>query len=206
MARPVDPQKKSTIIAAARTIIIRDGYDSAKMSDIAVEAGVAPGTLYRYFESKDDLSNAMAEDFMHRVAQTVQDYLPHIGQPGGIETYIETVEKLARAEKPVLKLARMEAFEKDGVGKALRCQLRSISANILEELMNKGEIRRYDSIALADIVHGVIFSILKSCVIFEAGNFEVYKQTAAAVLRSALAPVADSDIKTNQASIDSLRH
>lgn len=36
-------------------IFERDGFDAAKMSDIATEADVAKGTLYLYFDSKDAL-------------------------------------------------------------------------------------------------------------------------------------------------------
>ena len=52
MARTLDPLKRTNILKVARAIFMRDGYSSAKMSDIASEAGVAPGTLYLYFDSK----------------------------------------------------------------------------------------------------------------------------------------------------------
>ena len=61
MVRTLDPRKRTTILKAARTIFLKDGYASTKMSDIASEAGVAPGTLYLYFESKEALFKALVE-------------------------------------------------------------------------------------------------------------------------------------------------
>jgi AcrR family transcriptional regulator len=43
------------ILAAAERLFLRVGYTDAKMQDLAAEAGVAVGTLYKYFPSKDEV-------------------------------------------------------------------------------------------------------------------------------------------------------
>ena len=43
------------ILEAAREIFFRDGFMAANLDHVAHRAGVAKGTLYRYFESKADL-------------------------------------------------------------------------------------------------------------------------------------------------------
>ena len=45
-------RRKQDILDASLKIFDRDGFDAAKMSDIAEEADVAKGTLYLYFDSK----------------------------------------------------------------------------------------------------------------------------------------------------------
>lgn len=50
-----------TLVRAVETAIVRKGYDSVTMRDIAREVGCAPGTLYLYFKSKRDLVNALIE-------------------------------------------------------------------------------------------------------------------------------------------------
>ena len=37
------------------------GFDAASMNDITREAGVSKGTIYVYFENKEDLFSAMIE-------------------------------------------------------------------------------------------------------------------------------------------------
>ncbi len=48
------------ILAAAERLFLRVGYHDAKMADLASEAGVAVGTLYKYFESKEDVFASLA--------------------------------------------------------------------------------------------------------------------------------------------------
>lgn len=43
------------ILDAARDVFFRDGFMLANLDEVATKAGVAKGTLYRYFESKADL-------------------------------------------------------------------------------------------------------------------------------------------------------
>ena len=51
--------KREAILAAALRLIARMGLHSAPMSAVAREAGVAAGTLYLYFPSKEAMINAL---------------------------------------------------------------------------------------------------------------------------------------------------
>jgi AcrR family transcriptional regulator len=55
---PEYPPKKIAIFDAAINLIAEDGFKSPT-AKIAEEAGVGTGTIYRYFESKDDLINEL---------------------------------------------------------------------------------------------------------------------------------------------------
>ncbi|HHS96890.1 MAG TPA: TetR/AcrR family transcriptional regulator [Chloroflexi bacterium] len=48
-------ERRAQIIEAALRCFARSGYANTTMDEIAAEAGVSKGTLYWYFESKDDL-------------------------------------------------------------------------------------------------------------------------------------------------------
>jgi TetR/AcrR family transcriptional regulator, fatty acid metabolism regulator protein len=50
-----DPEKPQQIIDAAIRVFARHGYYNSRVSDIAKEAGVASGTIYLYFKTKDDI-------------------------------------------------------------------------------------------------------------------------------------------------------
>jgi TetR/AcrR family fatty acid metabolism transcriptional regulator len=50
-----DPGKPQQIIDAAIRVFARDGYYNSRVSDIAREAGIASGTIYLYFKTKDDI-------------------------------------------------------------------------------------------------------------------------------------------------------
>lgn len=55
MVRTRSPQRLEAIVTAALTIFTSLGYRRARMSDVAAAAGVSPGLLYTYAESKEAL-------------------------------------------------------------------------------------------------------------------------------------------------------
>lgn len=52
---------RSAILDAAERVLARDGFQAAKMADIAREAGVAAGTPYNYFDSKSAIVSSLLE-------------------------------------------------------------------------------------------------------------------------------------------------
>ncbi|HEX7840378.1 MAG TPA: helix-turn-helix domain-containing protein, partial [Kofleriaceae bacterium] len=59
--------KRERILLAAERIFARHGFFAARVSEIAKEAGVADGTIYLYFKSKDDLLISLFENRMKQV-------------------------------------------------------------------------------------------------------------------------------------------
>lgn len=51
--------KKSALLNATLTLVNNHGFHNAPMSKIAKLAGVAPATIYLYFENKQDLINSL---------------------------------------------------------------------------------------------------------------------------------------------------
>ncbi len=64
MARtPKVEGRREQIVQAAMEVFARKGFDRATNEDIAREAGVTPGLIYHYFESKQDLLRAAIESY-----------------------------------------------------------------------------------------------------------------------------------------------
>ena len=53
------PEKRRAILDAAITVFARQGFHSARVSDVAAEAGVAYGLVYHYFDSKEQMLNEL---------------------------------------------------------------------------------------------------------------------------------------------------
>jgi len=54
-----DSAKRRQIVDGARAVFLTKGFDAASMNDIARAAGVSKGTLYVYFEDKEQLFEAI---------------------------------------------------------------------------------------------------------------------------------------------------
>lgn len=57
-----DPAKREQIIEGAKRVFMSVGFASASMNDITREAGVSKGTIYVYFQNKEDLFSAIIEN------------------------------------------------------------------------------------------------------------------------------------------------
>jgi AcrR family transcriptional regulator len=61
-------ERQTRILDAAEGVFARAGFHAATMQDVAAEAGMSPGNLYRYFASKDAIIAAMAERDRQQIA------------------------------------------------------------------------------------------------------------------------------------------
>lgn len=63
---------RERLLAAGEKVFADKGYDGAKLSDIAAEAGVSVGAVYFRFKDKDALFQAIAETFAEGVRGRMQ--------------------------------------------------------------------------------------------------------------------------------------
>ena len=64
-----DSAKRRQIMEGARRAFLADGFDGASMNDVARVAGVSKGTLYVYFDSKEQLFEALIREERHQQAE-----------------------------------------------------------------------------------------------------------------------------------------
>jgi TetR/AcrR family transcriptional regulator, repressor of fatR-cypB operon len=72
--------KRSDIMRAALEIIAERGFHGAPMVEIAEKSGVAAGTIYRYFESKEVLITELHRELEDRIMVVLQEDYPS-GRP-----------------------------------------------------------------------------------------------------------------------------
>jgi len=89
-------EKRDAILQAATRVFARRGYFQSQVADVARAAGVAAGTVYLYFRSKDELLVSIFERTMRDAMAEGRAALTHVASP---------VERLRRIAQ--LHLARM---------------------------------------------------------------------------------------------------
>jgi AcrR family transcriptional regulator len=60
-------EMRQRILDGARRAMLEGGYRGTTMPEIAAEAGVSVGLLYRYFSSKEPRGGALGRDHHHRL-------------------------------------------------------------------------------------------------------------------------------------------
>ena len=68
---PSQRERRLRVIRAALALARDGGYEAVQMRDVSTEAGVALGTIYRYFSSKDHLLVAAMLEWMLDLERTV---------------------------------------------------------------------------------------------------------------------------------------
>ncbi len=94
MARVSDAHleaRRQSILAAATRLFSQKGIAAATMAEIAAEAGISPGAIYRYFENKDEL----ARDCMDESAESIKQAWVN---PAAAELSFEELSQLTFAE------------------------------------------------------------------------------------------------------------
>jgi AcrR family transcriptional regulator len=74
MARPKSDDKRKAILDAAMELFAERGIAHAPTSAISAAAGVAEGTIFTYFRSKDELINELYRDLRREMDREMADY------------------------------------------------------------------------------------------------------------------------------------
>jgi len=101
---------RERLLAAAAEEFAAAGFDAARIDTIAARAGVAKGSVYNYFSTKEDLFAAVIAEGARAAAENF-----HRLPTGG--TTRETLEALAAADVEVVRA--QEAFQKVVVREAM---------------------------------------------------------------------------------------
>ncbi|MEP6901781.1 MAG: TetR/AcrR family transcriptional regulator [Actinomycetota bacterium] len=89
--------KREAILRAAIKVFAGKGYFNSKVADIAKEAGIADGTVYLYFKSKDDILHSFFD-------RAMEDFIA------------EGKKQLAEIESPEEKLRRIAQLHLERLG------------------------------------------------------------------------------------------
>ena len=158
--------KRDLILKAATKLFARRGFFNAQVADVAREAGVAAGTVYLYFQSKDDLLISIFERTMHEGLEAARQALAGVSDP---------VERLRR-----LALVHLERLGQD----------RDLAVVFQVELRQSTKfMERFSSSLLQDYLHAIRDAVADAQT---AGRFrrEVSPTFAAKVLYGALDEMA----------------
>src|SRR5262245_5440654 len=73
--------KREAILRAAINVFAHNGYFNAKVADIAREAGVADGTVYLYFKSKEEILHSIFDRSVDKAVALAKEQLATISDP-----------------------------------------------------------------------------------------------------------------------------
>jgi len=142
-----ESDKPQQIIDAAIRVFARNGYYNSRVSDVAREAGIASGTIYLYFKTKDDILVTL---FRQKMAEWVAMVRKEIA---GEQDPIAKIRKIVRlhfhvieanpelAEVVQVELRQGQKFFRGASAREVSAYFDVIQA-VLEEGIAAGRVRR----------------------------------------------------------------
>jgi AcrR family transcriptional regulator len=141
--------KRGAILAAAQDLFLRYGVKRTALDDVARGAGVAKGTLYLYFDSKDTLFAAVAQELCAEVLRNAEAIIASSASitqqlVGCLDAYIGSTHRLVAQSPHIADLTESkEALAAAAFG-ALERKLKDLLRTVL-----RGEgIERHDAVEM----------------------------------------------------------
>ena len=185
VARPKSEDKRNAILDAATRLFAERGLTAAPTSEISKQAGVAEGTLFTYFKTKDDLINAlyreikleladaMMSDFPRR--KSVRTRLRHVWD-GYVNWGVANREK--RRVLAQLQVSGMLAKESIEAGSAPFVEMQNMIRNAIEEHILRADlpIELISKMLAASAEATMDLIVLKPAMAnkYRNGGFEIY--------------------------------
>jgi len=144
--RGKSPDKHARILAAALKVFAANGFYQSKVSEIAHQAEVADGTIYLYFQNKDDILISLFEEAMGRVLEEMEEALVGLTDPVlKLETFARTHLGLVASHRDVAEILQIEVRQSSKFMKEYRnekfLKYLDIIASILKEGQAEGVFR-----------------------------------------------------------------
>ncbi|MET9427048.1 MULTISPECIES: TetR family transcriptional regulator [unclassified Streptomyces] len=126
--------RRRRILQASTQLASRGGFDAVQMREVAEAAGVALGTLYRYFPSKIHLLVATMQDQLEHLHATLRKRPPAGETPSArvAETLLRAFRALQREPQLADAMVRALTFADRGVNREVDTVSRQTTAIILD--------------------------------------------------------------------------
>ncbi len=205
-ARPSDRtgrggDKRERILAAAVRVFARKGFYATRVSEVAHAAGVADGTIYLYFKSKDDLLVSLFEHHVERLLAFLAAELPRAPTASDkLKRIIEVQLGLLEGERDLAEvitiiLRQSTKLMKEYAAPKFSAYL-DVIARVVADGQSSGELRNDVSPHLAArAIFGMLDAITMTWALGKAdrgGLARASGQLAELVLRGLAPPSADS--------------
>jgi AcrR family transcriptional regulator len=186
--------RREQILEAALRVFARKGFARSTNKDIATEAGITPGLIYHYFDSKEALLQAVIEGASP--VQSIRALPPEaLAQPAEIFLRFVLQQMLEIAEsEPFLQLIRVvvpEFLHNQNfslVSSATLQEATEFLEHYLAAKMDSGELRQADPAMTAQVIMGSVSGfVLRRQVLHDAAALQyTHEQIVEGILATTL--------------------
>ncbi|HEX5062922.1 MAG TPA: TetR/AcrR family transcriptional regulator [Kofleriaceae bacterium] len=164
--RAIVTDKREAIMTAALELFVERGFFGTAVPEIADKAGVGAGTIYRYFESKEALVNALYRQEKQRFAERVIHDFPTttIARELFRTMWMRMATFAVENPKPFIFLElHHHASYLDAESRALEARMLDLFTNVVVASQARGELKKGAPRLLMGMVMGAFVGVIRSC-------------------------------------------
>ncbi|MGH2805776.1 MAG: TetR/AcrR family transcriptional regulator [Actinomycetota bacterium] len=154
-------ERRQDLLDAAVRVFKAKGIHSTTVADITDAAGVAKGTFYLYFESRDHLLAALRESFVDAFVERTTDFYERVGRDDWwslVDAMIETMVEMMYERRDAIAVFVQEGFTPATVETFGQCDVRvnQMIASGIQAGIEAGVFEVDDPEAAAALLHHAI--------------------------------------------------
>ncbi len=158
--------KREKILETSSVIFCQRNYHEVTMDEIAATAGVAKGTLYNYFASKEELYFAIIREGLTSLADTLeQEVREEQSVIGKVRRIVKRLLKFFYKHRYFFAILQKEEGQlksKNRIGCEEKwCQIRYLLKSVLQQGMDEGVFKQITAAATADMIMGMVRSLVQ---------------------------------------------
>jgi len=168
-----EPSTKSALIESAIKIFQQKGFQMTRVSDIVSAAGVAQGTFYNYFKSKDAIFREICNDFIDQLRILFVERTEHMFDGNTADEVVHSVHAVIRDAFVVYQenLAVAEILFREGIGngglfKEIYEGTQALFLDLIEEQVGKAKKRGFMHFEDAKIASVFLFGLFERSVLY----------------------------------------
>jgi AcrR family transcriptional regulator len=162
---PAREDKRECILSAALELFADKGFHGTAVPEIAQKAGVAAGTIYRYFTSKEAIVNAVYQRHKSQLLATVMADFPYDAQPRAqVHHFISSVFSFAKKHPLAFKFLELHhhAPYLDGKSREVEANVVAMANGFVEQHERGKVLRKAPQGVLAGLVWGGIVGLVRA--------------------------------------------
>ena len=187
--------RREEILAAARRIFAAQGFRGTTIADIAEEAGIALGTIYLYYPSKEAVFAALNQRLGEIVAGAVQSVAPTRSVEETVRKRVREVFDACSRNRDLVRLVVLNMDPGTELNRRMQAAAEVRNRPLTKEIataVEHGTIRPCDPAVTARLIEGMVsMAVYQAFVLAGGEDADTYRQTCADMIAAYLRPVVE---------------
>jgi len=156
--------RRAQILDAAIVCFAKQGFHLTSMHDISAQAGISVGLIYRYFENKEALVNALYQKHKGALTALVLKDFP-VDKPARQMVHVLWTRLADYAREQPRAFAFLELHHHadylDAQSQAVETRIVDLACRFLQAAQARGEVKPYPPMLLIAVLHGAFVGMLR---------------------------------------------